>query len=417
MIDGVFLRYGVAAALVVGLMARVLLTSVLVPWGEIPIRWDDASYAKYALETLQLGRLDTHHFPVGYPLFVALCLKLGGGSFAAVRVANVIAGTLTIWLVAKVTTSCFGRAAGTISACLTAIYPPLVFMTSRVMSESIFIALLVASIYWLIQSTRDASVPKGILGGALFALASLFRSNLLVMLPFIPLWQLWPARRDWSRLSKRLSVGVSTVAVAGFILALPGLYFLQTKGEFIPLATNAGQTFYGANNPLADGGWVQVEDHPELLNSIPADVKKSPQAYSKAQNALAVQWIRNNPGRFVGLLPRKFANAWIPGFQKSVTTSSSRAAAVILPLAFGFVLVLAILGRIRTRPSAPDGVLLAIPVAYTVMSLLFYGNPRIGLFCAPVLIIYASACLSEWLKLDNSRGRASTSASQLGNVS
>jgi hypothetical protein len=25
------------------------------------------------------------------------------------------------------------------------------------------------------------------------------------------------------------------------------------------------------------------------------------------------------------------------------------------------------------------------------MSLVFYGNPRIGLFCAPILIIYASS--------------------------
>jgi hypothetical protein len=29
------------------------------------------------------------------------------------------------------------------------------------------------------------------------------------------------------------------------------------------------------------------------------------------------------------------------------------------------------------------------------MSLVFYGNPRIGLFCAPILIVYASSVLAS----------------------
>jgi hypothetical protein len=175
------------------------------------------------------------------------------------------------------------------------------------------------------------------------------------------------------------------------------LYFLATKGEFIPIATNAGQTFYGANNPLADGGWVQVEDHQELLSSIPAEVRKSPQAYSKAQNRLAMQWIRENPSTFLRLLPKKFANAWIPGLQKSETTSKSKGASLLLLLSFGLVMLGAIVGRSRFRPMVRDGLLLAVPITYAVLSLIFYGNPRIGLFCAPVLIVYTSAWLASHL--------------------
>ena len=389
----VFLKHGVLGALVLGLVARVCLTTALVPWSEVPTQWDDASYAQYALTTLKTGHLETHHFPVGFPLFVALCLKVGG-SFAAVRIANVILGLVTVAIVSRMTDLCYGRVAGVVAAWLTALYPPLVFMTSRVMSETLFIALLMASLYWFLANTKTETLARGWVAGALFALASLVRSNLLLMLPFIPLWILWPLRS--MNLSK-LKLAIVSFTIAAAILAMPGFYFLFTKGEYLPLATNAGQTFYGANNPLADGGWVQVEDHQELLKSIPPEVRKSAQAYSKAQNHLATQWIRENPGKFLGLMPRKFANAWVPGFQKSVTTSSSRGSAALLALSFGAIIAFAIMGRIKVRPRVRDGILLAVPATYTILSLIFYGNPRIGLFCAPVLIVYASGWLASLL--------------------
>jgi hypothetical protein len=383
-------RYGLLMAVVVGLIVRITMTTALVPWNEVPWRYDDASYAKYAIETLRLGRLDTHHFPVGYPLFVALCLKLSGGAFAAVRIANVLIGTLTIIMVSRVSSLLYGAAAGIAAAWFTALYPPLSFLSSRVMSETLFIGILIPSVYFLVESERSLKVWHGVLGLCLFAIASLVRSNLLAMFAFLPLWLL---TRRAVPIRRRLIIVSVGMALVGAILLAPGLYFLKTKGEFIPLATNAGQTFYGANNPLADGGWVQVEDHQELLSTIPPSVRKSPQAYSKAQNQLAIAWIRENPKAFIALLPKKFANAWLPGFQKSQTTSDSRLVAALLATTFGLLLVAAVVGRMKIKPAFGDGTLVAILVTYTALSLVFYGNPRIGVYCAPVLIIYASSIL------------------------
>jgi hypothetical protein len=212
------------------------------------------------------------------------------------------------------------------------------------------------------------------------------------MIPFLPLWLL---RRPSATLRARVVAATLCMAVAGTILLLPGLYFLATKGEFIPTATNAGQTFYGANNPLADGGWVEMEEHQEYLRSVPNEVRSSPAAYSRAQFQLGMQWIRENPGGFLRLLPKKFGNAWGPGFQSSQTTSGSRMASVVLMLATGFLLVGAIAGRALV-PVQRDGILLAVLVTYTVMSLAFYGNPRIGLFCSPILIVYASSLAQRY---------------------
>ncbi len=126
----------------------------------------------------------------------------------------------------------------------------------------------------------------------------------------------------------------------------------------------------------------------------PPEVRRSPAAYSKAQQALGVKWIREHPGAFLRLLPKKFANAWIPRMQTSETTTPPRTASLVLMMVFGPLILAAIGGRILVRPAQRDGLLLAVLATYTVMSLAFYGNPRIGLFCTPVLIVYASSLIA-----------------------
>jgi 4-amino-4-deoxy-L-arabinose transferase-like glycosyltransferase len=385
----------VALAVGAGLVARVGLTTALFDWNEVATTSDDAIYAHLARTLLETGRLVSHHFPVGFPLFVALLLKGGGGSFAIIRVAHIVIGLLAIVVVSRIAHRLYGPRAGLVAAWMTALYPPLVYMTGRILSETLFIAILVLSLDRFLLGDRDDRAWPSALAGGLFALASLVRSNLVPMLPFVPLW---PLSRPGAPLRARLGAAFLCLAVMGGILVLPGFYFLATTGVFIPFATNAGQTFYGANNPLADGGWVQVEDHPELLKSVPASVRTSATAYSQAQFRLGLQWIRANPGPFLRLLPRKFGNAWIPGFHQSETTSGSRVASLVFSLSAGILLVGAITGRVMVRPAQRDGILLAVLVTYTLMSLVFYGNPRIGLFCAPILIVYASSWFARRLR-------------------
>ena len=387
-------RRGLLLAVGVGLVARLAMTSALFQWDAVPTSSDDETYAKFALGLLRTGHLESHHMPVGYPFYVALVLKLSGGSFAAVRATHVLFGVGTVALVSKVAGVLYGRRAGLAAAWLTALYPPLVFMTGRVMSETLFIFLLMASLLQLLIGDRDASTGRTVAGGALFAVASVVRSNLLVMLPFLPLWIL---ARPGAAFPVKLRRAVLCGAVAGAIVLLPGLYFLLDRGEFIPSATNAGQTFYGANNQYANGGWVHFEDHPDLIASIPPSVAQSAQAYSKAQFQLGLQWIRREPGAFLRLLPKKLANAWVPGLQVSETTSGSKLALFVFNLSSGLLLLGAIGGRLLVRPARRDGILLAVPATYTLMSLAFYGNPRIGLFCSPVLIVYGASIVARVL--------------------
>jgi 4-amino-4-deoxy-L-arabinose transferase-like glycosyltransferase len=379
-------------ALAAGALVRILAVTAVFGWSTVPTRSDDATYRHIAEWFMASGHMGTHHFPVGYPLFLGVILGTTGGSYVAVRFAQVLLGVLTIFVSSRIARLLCGERAAVIAAWLVALYPPLLYLTGRIMSETLFISLLMSSLLFFLKGDREDRGSFAVLAGALFALACIVRSNLVPMVPVVPAWLL---ARPGGTFSEKLRVAVLSGATLGAVMMTPGLYFLATQGEFIPFATNAGQTFYGANNPLADGGWIQVEDHPELLQDIPPSVRASATAYSRAQYRLGLRWIQENPEDFVRLLPKKLANAWLPGFQRSELISGSRSAFALQALSLGFILLAGMAGRVFLRPRQRDGLLLAVLGTYTFMSLVFYGNPRIGAFCTPILIIYASALLAS----------------------
>ena len=223
------------------------MTTALFDWNSVPTTWDDATYACVAKALLETGSLDNHHFPVGYPLFVALFLKVSGGSFAAIRVAHVLIGLLTIVVVSRIANLLYGRQAGVLAAWLTALYPPLVFMTGRIMSETLFIALLMLSLHQFLVSDRARGSA---VAGGLFALASLVRSNLVPMLAFVPLW---PLRRPGAAIC-------SVPGLAGYLHGgrrgrprAPMLLLPCYQGRVHPLRHQRGPDVLRREQPL--GRW------------------------------------------------------------------------------------------------------------------------------------------------------------------
>lgn len=398
------------AAIVLGAALRIAVITFFFGWDTIPTANDDGDYHRIAQGILRNGQIPTHHFPVGYPLFLAASLSLSGGSYVAVRVLQLILGALTVGVISRLTHRLYGRTAAEIAAWLTAVYPPLVYMTGRIMSETLFIFLLFSGLFLWIEADRLRSSGKAMVAAALIATSCLVRSNLLLLPLLIPLWQLvsWPRQR--AALLRGL---VLPTVLTALILLLPGIYFLVAHGSFMPTATNSGKTFYGANNSLVQGGWVSVDLHPELLRELEPEARTSESSYNRGLWKLGFRWIREHPGEFLGLLPYKLANAWVPGMQSSKLVSSNRVASLALMLSFGSLLVLGFLGILFARPAARDGLLLGVLGIYTFMSLVFYGNPRIGLFCAPVLIVYAagllgtrnrvSRLLPRWLRVETAQ--------------
>lgn len=388
-------RTTIVIALAVGCLARILAVSYAFDWNAPPLFGDGITYVQFAGTLASTGVLASHHHPVGYPLFLGAVFASFGKSFALVRSIQIVAGLVTILATAAVARRLWGETASVISAWGMAVYPPLLYMTGRIMSETLFLCLLTVSLHLWLEWEARGGRNRSVWAGAFLALAFLFRSNLLPLAAFVPIWQM---HRNRARARRPMEGVLLSLVVMVLILAAPGAYFLGTQGEFAPLPTNSGKTFIGANNPQANGGWVSIDQHPELVASLPPQTEMSEAAYSRALTSLGVRWIRDNPGDFLALLPRKLANAWVPGMQRSGVTDESSRAALVLTLSYGALSLLALAGVLTARrPRAPDGLMLGVLVVYTVVSLAFYGNPRLGLVCAPILIVYGAAFVARHL--------------------
>ena len=101
----------------------------------------------------------------------------------------------------------------------------------------------------------------------------------------------------------------AAVVAFALVVVLPWSYRnYQTFGEWVWVSTNGGLTLLTGNNQSARGDYTQ--DDP-LVTSIPRSVANQIEVDKEAKRR-AVQWIKENPGRFVALLPLKAFRLWIP---------------------------------------------------------------------------------------------------------
>ena len=377
----------VVAAIVVAALLRVVVVIVKFGWGALPEFGDGTAYIATARALRETGSIVSHHFPLGYPVFVAVA-----GSVEMVRVLQIVCGVLTVICIGRIAYSLYGRAVCVVAMWAMGLYPGLLYMTGRIMSETLFMFLLSLSLMLWLEWDRSRKYGWSLAAASVFGTACIVRSNLLLLTAWIPFWIMRGS--PWVR-GLRASLLPSIVLAA--IVLLPGLYFLKSQGQFMPFATNSGSTFYGANNRLAQGGWVSTIKHPELLEDLPPGAHDPGPAYSRALHGLGLKWIRENPTGFLALLPRKIANAWVPGMQISTVTSQNQSLAIVNGMSFGFVAVVGLLGVFWARPrQLRDGLLRAVLIVYTLMSLVYYGNPRLGIHCVPILIVYSSGMI-VWL--------------------
>ena len=77
-------------------------------------------------------------------------------------------------------------------------------------------------------------------------------------------------------------------------------------GETVLISTNGGATLLTGNNPSADGSYMENDP---LVAQRNFSVRDQVEADRRART-LALNWIKENPGRFVQLMPRKIWHLW-----------------------------------------------------------------------------------------------------------
>ena len=389
-------RTQLGLALLVALALRVGFG--LLYWTDKPLTHDEQEYLALAA-SLSAGRGFTYVEPAagttaqfgrapGYPAFLAL---IGAGSTSAtaaptrVKLVQAVLGTLTVWLLAS-TAWRAGPKAAVVAAWLAAIYPPLVWISSYVLSETLYSLLAIGTAVVLQRAAAAStkvffSLPAGLLCGV----------SILVrpaMLFFLPLAVLWLIARGAQR--QLLLFLVATIAVVTPWTVRNVLKY----DRFVLVASEGGVTFWTGNHPLSSGEG-DLAANPELKRAELEFRRSHPGLTSEELEPLyyrdALSQIAAHPIWWAGLLVRKVFFTVVPAGPSYALHSTryrwASIASYLLLLPFGIAGLVAMWRR-PERPSA----LLLLAAASVLVCVIFFPQERFRIpVIDPALIVCAAA--------------------------
>ena len=225
--------------------------------------WRAAKGFRYPADEPSPGTAQQFGRAPGYPLFLAALGVTAPYEHAPrrVQIAQACVGALGIWLIAAIAGRAAGPRAAVTAAAIAAVYPPLIWMPSYVLSETLYSTVALAAALalqevggWRLEAGKatdapnlqppDLQPPSSILGAVLTGTAILIRPAMLFFVPLAALWLLWQRRTSDAILFVLLTV----LCVAPWTIRNHRVY-----GRWIAVASEGGVTFWTGNHPLARG--------------------------------------------------------------------------------------------------------------------------------------------------------------------
>ncbi len=335
------------------------------------------------------------HASAGHPPLWSLALAgpslLGLESVDAHRGFGLLLGGVVVVLVALVARRLAGPRAGLIAALIAAVDPVLVGADGSLLSETLYgIWVLLAVLVAL--GLREHPTVRGALAlGVLAGLAALTRGEGVLLVACVALAALAGAPAP-----RRSRYGLlAVVAVACLATIAPWTVRNHARlGDWIPISTNdstvlAGancrSAYYGANMGGWDLGCIDTPPRPY----------RDEAALARGWRADGIGYARDHPGRLLAVLPiralRTF-DLWQPRRQTLFAEGQDRRVAEAGVAAWFLLVPFAVWGLVVLRRRRAGWlVLVAVPVALVLTSLVGYGAPR---FRHPVdlVAVVAAGC-------------------------
>lgn len=281
---------------ILGIAAALRLAWLLV----VPIEpiSDPLAYANLARTLLSHG---VYGFEPGQPIATwppgtaavyAAVFSLPGPDYAAAKVFNLSVSLLNVMLVWLVGRDLFDDLTGRVAALAMALWPQMIFFTTLLASEPIFIALLLMAVLaW--ERARPLRIGWILAAGLLFGLACYLRSVILLLPIALTLGTLVAGGMARGHALVRLAV---VLAVMAALIAPWTARNQEVFGDRIVMSSNFGSTFYMGNGPGSTGRHASAEMPPEVRERLEG---LSPPERSSLLSDLAKEEILADPGAFV----------------------------------------------------------------------------------------------------------------------
>lgn len=378
LLRGLAPRRPLAAAIEVGLLLRIIAADLVQLRvsrsgdGRVCLLPDAEYYWKLA-QTIRDGEVfqivewgDIPHFALrtpGYPLFLAACRAVLGDDPLGARLVQAVLGAACVWLAYRLTLATLGsdrRREALIAAAIAAVHPYFVVMSALLLSEALFVPLLLVYLWamaalWDCEDVRGAIAPAlaaGLAAGA----AVLVRPSCLLFFPAAT--AAWGFHRLATRRALRPAIVGSLVTAAAFAAVMAPWWARNARvyGAFVPTALWMGASLYDGLNPHATGASdMRFLAEPDVW---PLDERDQ----DERLKARAIAFARENPGRAAWLAVVKLGRYWSPWPNAEGVRSAWLTIAAGLLMAPP--LALAALGLWTLRGDARAWVLLAGPILY-----------------------------------------------------
>ena len=326
--------------------------------------------------------------PPLYPLFMILC----GRNLLTIRVAQALIGAASCVLLYAFCRMLFAsEPVAKLAAAGLAIEPFSVFFTGLALTETLYLAVLLAVMVSLARMIRDSLMSRAASAGVLLGVSILLKPAVLLLpfflAPFL-LVLVRPVRRAaglWALMTVCVALTMSPWILRNY----------EVLGAFIPTTTQGGESLWEANNPEADGGPMMDRGiFPEDLDSLP-EVERD-----RALSLAARRFIAENPGRFAVLCCKRLVRFWnvllnFSEYRRPVYNAISLLSTVP-------IYVLGLLGLVYAwRERWQMALLCLVPILYTSgLHLVFVGSVRYRVPIVPYLLCFAAFGLSRLLRVD-----------------
>jgi 4-amino-4-deoxy-L-arabinose transferase-like glycosyltransferase len=277
-------------------------------------------------QTYEYGSSDAQIFRAPlYPLFLVPFAKLSQwlGSEAAgiwwARVAGAVLGTWAIAIMMSLARQHFGICVALAAGSLAAVHPGSVGASVMILSEPLFMPLMVLSIAAGARAlvTEQQSATASLACGALCGLGTLARPSWLLFLPFVVALGLLLShdRMRWLRFGALAILGCCVVMSPWWVRNA------SITGRFVPSTLQVGLSLYDGWHPGATGASDEgmafafdIQAEQRALDAQATNPKLLESTFEYRVDSLAkrkaLQWASQNPGEALRLAWIKFTRTW-----------------------------------------------------------------------------------------------------------
>jgi 4-amino-4-deoxy-L-arabinose transferase-like glycosyltransferase len=287
----------------------ILFTRIIVIWyGGQSFAPNGGDQPVYHLTALKLSKEAGEWFKPGsefgyrapaYFCFLSLVYWVHGDPpFWIGQLTSAFLGTITSFLIYLLARNITGKEIAYICLLLRGFLPSFVMADTLVLSEPLFATLLLSTLLLLSRAPYRPRILQ-VMGMGVLTGCMLLTREVATFYPLLFLVYLWVVSEGWY---KKAAIGFVFVASILVILA-PWIWRNDVVwGSGLPISYTSGVNLHIGNNPHATGNWVrlQPDDQPKNLSWASPEWN----AWHRSQ---ALEYIANNPFRFVGLGFRKLA--------------------------------------------------------------------------------------------------------------